>query len=82
MKALNYTVLFEPMTEGGYIVVIPAIPGVVTYGGSLEEARTMAEDAIRCHCEGLLKDGEPLPEDTELANEPVKETIRVRLEAA
>jgi len=48
----------------------------------LDEARAMAEDAIRCHCEGLLKDGEPLPEDAKITDEPVKETIRVQLEAA
>lgn len=82
MKALNYTVLFEPMNEGGYMVVIPALPGIVTSGGTLDEARAMAEDAIRCHCEGLLKDGEPLPEDAKITGEPVKETIQVRLEAA
>ncbi len=82
MKSLNYTVLFEPMVEGGYMALVPALPGIVTYGNTLEEARAMAEDAIRTHCEGLLKDGEALPKDTELANEPVKEKIRVRLEAA
>lgn len=82
VKALDYTVLFEPMSEGGYVVVVPALPGVITYGDSLEEARVMAEDAIRCHCEGLLKDGEPLPEDIKLTDEPVKETISIRLEAA
>lgn len=82
MKAMNYTVLFEPMSEGGHMVVVPALPGVITYGDTLDEARAMAEDAIRCHCEGLLKDGEALPEDTKLTNEPVKETIHVRLEAA
>ncbi len=82
MKALNYTVLFEPMSEGGYMVVVPALPGIITYGGSLEEARTMAEDAIRVHCEGLLKDGEPLPKDNAIAHDPVKEIIEVRLEAA
>ena len=82
MKALNYTVLFEPMSEGGYMVVVPALPGIITYGGTLEEARATAEDAIRCHCEGLLKDGEPLPNDTTIIHDPVKEIIEVRLEAA
>lgn len=82
VKALNYTVLFEPMAEGGYMVVVPALPGIITYGDTLDEARAMAEDAIRCHCEGLLKDGEALPEDTKISDEPVKETISVRLEGA
>ena len=79
---LNYTVLFEPLEEGGYMVVVPALPGIVTYGETLDEAREMAVDAIKCHCEGLLKDGEPLPKDKTLKLEPVKERITVTLEYA
>ena len=82
MRILNYTALFEPMEEGGYMVVVPALPGVITYGSTLEEARAMAADAIKCHCEGLMQDGEPLPEDHKITMEPVKETIRVKLESA
>jgi antitoxin HicB len=79
MKILNYTVLFEPIEEGGYMVVVPALPGIVTFGKDLEEARVMAADAIKCHCEGLLKDGESLPDDKKLTLEPVKEKITVQL---
>jgi len=35
----NYTVLFEPAEEGGYVVKCPALPGLVTEGDTLEEAR-------------------------------------------
>jgi predicted RNase H-like HicB family nuclease len=38
-------------------VVFPAIPEIVTFGRSLEEARRMAADALKCHLEGLIKDG-------------------------
>jgi antitoxin HicB len=82
MKVLDYTVLFEPVEEGGYMVVVPALPGVVSYGKTLDEARTMAADAIRCHCEGLLKDGEQCPADKPIRLEPVKENVRVELEYA
>jgi predicted RNase H-like HicB family nuclease len=82
VKGLNYIVLFEPMAEGGYMAIVPVFPGIITYGSTLEEARTAAEDAIRCHCEGLLKDGESLPENAKIQNEPVEEIIQVRLEAA
>lgn len=57
MKLLDYTVLFEPLAEGGYMVIVPALPGVITCGNTLPEARRMAMDAIKCHLEGLLKDG-------------------------
>ncbi len=72
MNELNYTVLFEPLEDGGYMVVVPALPGVITCGETLDQARTMAADAIKCHCEGLLKDGEPLPDDKTIKMEPVK----------
>jgi antitoxin HicB len=39
--------VFEPAEEGGYVVTCPALPGLVTEGDTLEEARDMAADAIR-----------------------------------
>jgi antitoxin HicB len=63
MKVYNYTVIFEPVEEGGYNVVVPAIPEICTFGETLKEARMMAEDAIRCYLESALREGEPIPED-------------------
>ncbi len=57
----RYTVLFEPAEEGGYVVTCPALPGLVTEGNTLEEARAMAVDAIRGYLESLAKDGLPDP---------------------
>ena len=79
MSELRYTVLFEPAEEGGYVVTCPALPGLVTEGDTLEEAREMAEDAIRGYLESLSKDGKPLPSDIELSLDPVKEVIEVAL---
>jgi antitoxin HicB len=53
MKVYNYTVVITPDETGGYVVTTPALPGLVTEGDSLEEARTMAADAIMCYLEGL-----------------------------
>ena len=30
MKVYNYTVIFEPEEEGGYDVIVPAIPEICT----------------------------------------------------
>ena len=76
-----FTALFEPAEEGGYTVTVPALPGLVTEGDTLEEARAMAQDAIRCYLESLQKDGEPIPADVEIREEPVKERVRVALSA-
>jgi antitoxin HicB len=72
-KEYTYTVLFEPAEEGGYVVTCPALPGLVTEGDTLDEARDMAKDAIRACLESLKKDGLPIPPDTEIKQEPVKE---------
>lgn len=73
----KYTVYFQPLAEGGYQVIFPAIPEIVTFGNTLEEARTMARDALRCHLEGLMQDGEPLPVEHGPLGEPVKEAVAV-----
>ena len=65
----NYTVIFQPLPEGGYEVVVPAIPEICTFGENLPEARRMAKDAIRCFLESALKTGEPIPRDLKPATE-------------
>ena len=73
----GYTVIYEKLAEGGYQVIVPALPEIITYGTTLEEARDMARDAIRCHLQGLLKDGEPIPEDTFVQEKPLIEELKV-----
>ncbi len=63
MKILNFTVVMTPDETGGYVVTCPALPGLVTEGDTLEEARCMAVDAIRGYIESLQKDNEPIPTD-------------------
>ena len=54
-KIYEYTAFFEKNEDGGYTVTIPSLAGLVTEGSDLEDARAMAEDAIRCYVEGLRK---------------------------
>lgn len=82
MQEYSFTILFEPAEEGGYVVTCPALPGLVTEGETLEEARVMAKNAIRAYLESLRKDGLPIPPDKKIALEPVKESVTVPLEAA
>ena len=69
MKILNYTVVMTPDESGGYVVTCPALPGLVTEGDTLEEAREMAEDEILGYLESLRKDGEPIPADHSITEE-------------
>ena len=80
-REYRFTVLYEPAEEGGYVVTCPALPGLVTEGETLEEAREMARDAIRAYLESLKKDGLPIPGDKKLALDPVKEELRVPVPA-
>jgi predicted RNase H-like HicB family nuclease len=73
----GYTVIYERLLEGGYQVIVPALPGIVTYGRMLEEAREMAEDAIRCHIRALPKDGEDIPDDPFASQQPITEELKV-----
>lgn len=63
LKNFKYTVIFEPAEEGGYVVHVPALPGLVTEGDTLEEAKQMAKDAIKCHLLSLLERNLPIPKD-------------------
>ena len=56
MAEYSYTILFEPADEGGFVVTCPALPGLVTEGDTLEEARAMAQDAICGYIESLRQD--------------------------
>jgi antitoxin HicB len=69
--------LFQPAAEGGYVVQVPAMPEICTEGDTLEEARSMAADAIRCVIESNMKRGELIPVDVIIDRDPLKEQIRV-----
>lgn len=57
----EYTAIFEFNEDGGYTVTVPTLPGLVTEGDTLKEAKEMAKDAIRCYLGGLRKERERIP---------------------
>ena len=62
MSEYTYTIILEPdPEEGGYTVTVPALPGCVTQGETIEEAIVMAKDAIRLFIETLMAEGQPVP---------------------
>ena len=58
----TYTFVFDPEPEGGFTATCPALPGLVTYGETLEQARAMAQDAMDGLIEVMLEGGETVPE--------------------
>jgi len=59
MSEYTYTIILEPdPDEGGYTVTVPALPGCVTQGETIEEA-------IRLFIETLIAEGQPVPQEHE-----------------
>lgn len=58
----RYTVLIYP-DEGAYSVTVPALPGCVTWGATLDEAVSSARDAIEGHVAALRDTGQEVPEE-------------------
>jgi len=54
----------EPKSDFG--VSFPDFPGCVSAGNTLDEARKMAQEALSLHVEGMIEDGEALPEPSSL----------------
>ena len=61
----HFNVVLRPEPEGGFTVLVPALPGCVTYGRTLTEAKKMARDAVGGYVESLRKHHEPIPTDNE-----------------
>ena len=62
-KLLKYTVIYTSEPEGGFTVTVPALPGCVTYGKDLNEAKKMAIDAIKLYLESLSAHKDQIPSD-------------------
>lgn len=66
MKPLTYRILLRKEPEGGYTVIIPSLPGCVTYGDSVDEAIEMAKEAIELYIDSLKEHGEEIPTEREM----------------
>jgi len=58
----RYTVLIYP-DDGAYSVTVPALPGCVTWGATLDEAVSSAREAIEGHVAALRETGQEVPEE-------------------
>lgn len=63
-KTLTFTVVLEPQPEGGFTVLVPALPEVVTEGDTEDEALRMVAEAIRLALDYRRDNGLEIPEDS------------------
>jgi len=64
-KTYSYQINLVPEPEGGYTVLVPLLPGCVSYGASVEEATANAREAIGLHLQNLAAHKEAIPEANE-----------------
>ena len=62
----QYIALIHKDPDSDYGVSFPDLPGCVTAGVDLDDARRMAEEALALHLAGMTEDEEPIPEPSSL----------------
>ena len=63
MKNLRFNLIFTPEPTGGFTVTAPALPGCISFGKNLKEAKSMIADAIAGYLASLHKHHQPIPTD-------------------
>ena len=61
-----YIALIHKDHDSDFGVSFPDLPGCITAGITIEEARKLAAEALALHLEGMAADGEALPEPSPL----------------
>jgi predicted RNase H-like HicB family nuclease len=61
----TYRIVLRKEPEGTYTAIVPALPGCITWGETVEHALEMAKEAIKGYIEVLQEEGELVPDDNE-----------------
>ena len=62
----NYIGVIHKDPDSDFSLSFPDFPGCVTAGRDMPELKWMAEEALAFHVEGMLEDGDPIPEPSSL----------------
>lgn len=63
---MQYIALIHKDDTSDFGVSFPDLPGCVTAGRTLDDARSMAAEALAMHIEGMLEDNEDVPAPSSL----------------
>src|SRR5207247_4424130 len=63
---MDYIAYLHKDRKSDFGVSFPDFPGCVTAGRTLDEARRLAAEALSLHIEGMMEDGEAIPEPSTL----------------
>lgn len=62
----HFIALIHKDADSDYGVSFPDFPGCISAGADLDEARANAEEALKLHIEGMVEDGDAIPEPSSL----------------
>ena len=65
---MNYPIVMHKDKDSDYGVTVPDLPGCFSAGSTLDEAIEMAREAIELHLEGLIEDGQGVPDPGKIAD--------------
>jgi antitoxin HicB len=77
MRTLRYKIQIRPETDGTYTVIVPSLPGCLTFGNTIEEALEMAKEAIEVYIESLAARGKEIP----IEEDQIEATVTVEANA-
>ncbi len=58
---MRYTVVLEQQADGGYVAMVPALPGCVSQGNTREEVTWNIREAADLYMEDRIAAGDPVP---------------------
>ena len=61
MELMQYTVVLEKEPEGGFVALVPVLPGCVSQGETREEALANIREAAELYVEDCIAAGDPVP---------------------
>jgi antitoxin HicB len=70
MRPLRYKIQIRPETDGTFTVIVPSLPGCLTFGDTIEEA-------IEVYIESLAARGKEIP----IGEDSIEATVTVEANA-
>lgn len=58
---MNYTVILQEESDGGFVATVPSLPGCVSQGDTRAEAMANVREAIGVYLEDCIASGEAVP---------------------
>jgi len=63
MGVYTFRIIIEPDGKNAFHGYVPSLRGCHTWGKDIEKTKKNLKEAIKCHVQGLLKDGQKIPKE-------------------